>query len=278
MVGAEVRMRWLLGLILAAGVGGAAVAGELRLEGELVQGGMAFGQAPPGSSVRFAGRELRLTDDGRFVIGFGRDSEPEAVIEVTLPDGRSLRHPIEIEERAYHIQRIDGLAPRQVTPSEEDLARIQREAGLLNAARERDSAALGFTEEVAWPVTGPITGVFGSQRILNGEPRAPHRGVDVAAPPGTPVGAMASGLVTLAERDMFFTGGTVMVDHGHGVHSIYSHLDEVTVGVGSWLEQGETLGTVGATGRVTGAHLHWGVYWFDRAVDPELLVGPMPGE
>jgi murein DD-endopeptidase MepM/ murein hydrolase activator NlpD len=271
-------MGWLLGLILAVGVGGGVAAGELRLEGELVQGGLAFGQAPPGSEVRFAGRALRLTEDGRFVIGFGRDSEPEAVLELTLPDGRSVRHPIEIAAREYHIQRIDGLAPRQVTPSEEDLARIQGEAELLRAARERNSAALGFTEEVTWPVTGPITGVFGSQRILNGEPRAPHRGVDVAAPTGTPVGAMASGLVALAESDMFFTGGTVMVDHGHGVHSIYSHLDEVTVGVGTWLEQGETLGTVGATGRVTGPHLHWGVYWFDRAVDPALLVGPMPGE
>jgi murein DD-endopeptidase MepM/ murein hydrolase activator NlpD len=131
-------------------------------------------------------------------------------------------------------------------------------------------------ESVTWPAIGRISGVYGSQRVLNGEPRSPHRGVDIAAPAGTPVGAMASGEVSLAEADLYFTGGTVMVDHGHGVQSIYVHLDQVRVTVGQPLGQGQTLGTVGQTGRATGPHLHWGVYWFDQAIDPALLVGAMP--
>jgi murein DD-endopeptidase MepM/ murein hydrolase activator NlpD len=192
------------------------------------------------------------------------------------PGGREDRRVLAIVKRAYDVLRINGLPPRQVTPSEQDLARIRADDELIEAAKRRDTDGLGFTQKVAWPVLGPISGVYGSQRILNGAPRAPHRGLDVAAPPGTPVGAMASGVVSLAEPDMYFTGGTVMVDHGHGLHSIYVHLQNVLVEVGQDVAQGAVLGTVGSTGRATGPHLHWGVYWFDQAVDPALLVGPMP--
>ena len=131
-------------------------------------------------------------------------------------------------------------------------------------------------EAFVWPVTGRISGIYGSQRILNGEPRRPHRGVDIAAPAGTPVGAMADGVVALAATGLYFTGGTVMIDHGHGLHSLYAHLSEVAVALGQAVRQGEAIGRVGATGRVTGAHLHWGVFWFERALDPALLVAPMP--
>jgi len=147
---------------------------------------------------------------------------------------------------------------------------------MLDAARGRDTATRGFTEQMAWPVIGPISGIFGSQRILNGEPRRPHRGVDVAAPAGRPVAAMADGVVSLAVPAMYFTGDTVMIDHGHGLHSIYAHLSAIEVAVGQSVRRGDTLGKVGATGRATGPHLHWGVFWFERALDPALLVGPMP--
>ncbi len=269
-------MRWWFGALVLVWLGGGAAAQELHLEGEPVQGGLVHGQAVPGSEVVLDGRQLRVDADGRFVFGFGRDAERTALLEVRHPDGRAERHTIEVAGRDYLIQRIDGLPPRQVTPSEEDLERIRADGRLITAARARDTDQPGFAEPALWPTEGPITGVFGSQRILNGEPRSPHRGVDVAAPEGTPVRAMASGIVSLAEPDMYFTGGTVMIDHGHGVHSIYSHLSQVTVEVGERLEQGDVLGAVGATGRVTGAHLHWGVYWFQEAVDPALLVGPMP--
>jgi murein DD-endopeptidase MepM/ murein hydrolase activator NlpD len=269
------RMRWWLAIVLVVW-GTAALADQLQLEGDFVQGGLVYGRVPADSEVRFAGRALQVTADGRFVLGFGRDAASPAELRVRYPDGREERHRVEVGRRDYQIQRIDGLPPRQVTPSEADLRQIRADAALLNAARRRDSELRGFLEPGAWPAHGPITGVFGSQRILNGQPRSPHRGVDVAAPRGTPVTAMAGGVVSVAATGMYFTGGTVMIDHGHGLHSIYAHLDEVRVEVGQVLAQGEVLGTIGATGRVTGPHLHWGVYWFDQALDPALLVPALP--
>jgi murein DD-endopeptidase MepM/ murein hydrolase activator NlpD len=275
------RVRWAAwALAFSFGVVFAVVsalgASDLHLEGELVQGGVVRGQAVPGSVVWLDGRELRVSDDGWFVFGLGRDAPDRAVLVVGHPDGREERRDLEVAGRTYRIQRIDGLPPRQVTPSEQDLARIRTDAELIEAARQRNTGNRGFTEPATWPALGPVSGVYGSQRILNGEPRSPHRGVDVAAPAGTPVGAMASGVVSLAETAMYYTGGTVMVDHGHGLHSVYAHLRDVLVEVGQRVAQGGTLGTVGATGRATGPHLHWGVYWLDQAVDPALLVGPMP--
>jgi murein DD-endopeptidase MepM/ murein hydrolase activator NlpD len=268
-------MRYCYALVMLVW-GVAAAASELHLEGQLIQGGLVRGQVAPGSAVWLDGRELRVSADGWFVFGFDRDAPERAELVVRHADGREHRRPLVIATRTYDVQRIDGLPPRQVTPGEEDLARIEAEARLIEAAKLRDTDGLGFAQEVAWPALGPISGVYGSQRILNGEPRAPHRGLDVAAPPGTPVGAMAQGVVSLAEPDMYFTGGTVMVDHGHGLHSIYVHLRNVLVEVGQEVGQGGVLGTVGATGRATGPHLHWGIYWFERAEDPALLVGPMP--
>jgi murein DD-endopeptidase MepM/ murein hydrolase activator NlpD len=268
-------MRWLCALaVLACGL--AAEASELHLEGSLIQGGVVRGQVTPGSAVWLDGHALRVADDGWFVFGFGRDATGHATLVVRASDGREERRALEVKRRSYRVQRINGLAPRAVTPSEQDLARIQADEALIEAARRRDSDGLGFEEAVTWPVRGRISGVYGSQRILNGEPRAPHRGLDIAAPPGTPVGAMASGVVSLAQPDLYFTGGTVMIDHGHGLHSVYVHLQDVLVEVGQEVAQGTVLGTVGSTGRATGPHLHWGIYWFDQAVDPALLVGPTP--
>jgi len=248
----------------------------LQLEGSFVQGGLVRGQTAPGSVVRFAGRALQVDQEGRFLLGFGRDEAASEELSVRFPDGSRGSRRLEIAPRDYEIERVDGLPPRQVTPSEEDLVRIRADARLLEAAKARASAARGVAQAFVWPATGRISGIYGSQRILNGEPRQPHRGVDVAAPPGTPVGTMADGVVSLAVPDMYFTGGTVMIDHGYGLHSIYAHLSEVAVAVGQRVGQGEPIGRVGATGRVTGPHLHWGVYWFERALDPALLVGPMP--
>jgi murein DD-endopeptidase MepM/ murein hydrolase activator NlpD len=270
------RIGSLLAVLAISWLGAAAAAENLQLEGRLVQGGLVLGRTLPGTRLKLDGRALRVGEDGRFVIGFGRDAQHLAELEARFPDGRVMRRTLAVEQRNYQIQRIDGLPPRQVTPSKQELARIRVDAEQIGRARRRDSDLPGFGETATWPVLGPVSGVFGSQRILNGEPRSPHRGVDLAATAGTPVGAMASGVVSLAETGMFFTGGTVMIDHGHGVHSIYAHLSEVRVREGQRLGQGNIVGAVGATGRATGPHLHWGVYWFDEAVDPALLVGPMP--
>lgn len=270
-------MRWWLGLLVAV-VGGAAAAATqpLELKGAFVQGGLVHGQVPPGSAVRFAGRRLHLDPAGRFLFGFGRDEATGEPLIVRYPDGSQIQRRLQIAKREYHIERVDGLPPREVSPSPKDLVRIRADARLIKAARKRDSAEPGIAAAFVWPVVGRISGIYGSQRILNGKPRAPHRGVDIAAPAGTPVGAMAAGVVSLAAPDMYFTGNTVMIDHGYGLHSVYAHLSELDVKVGQAVEQGQPIGRIGATGRATGPHLHWGVYWFDQALDPALLVGPMP--
>ena len=249
---------------------------DLTLEGALSQGGLVTGQTRPGAEVRLDGRQVRVGADGRFLIGFGREAAPEALLELTLPDGSLARRTLEIEQRSYDIQRIDGLPQEKVTPPEEVLARIAEERAMVAKARQGDRPEPWFETGFVWPVVGPISGVYGSQRILNGEPKWPHFGVDVAVPVGTPVVAPADGLVVLAHHDMYYSGGTVLLDHGHGLTSSYLHLHEVSVEEGQMLRQGERLGSVGATGRVTGAHLDWRFNWFDRRLDPELIVGPMP--
>jgi murein DD-endopeptidase MepM/ murein hydrolase activator NlpD len=249
---------------------------SITLTGVLSQGGLARGEVPPGTTLAVDGRKVRVAPDGQFILGFGRDAPAHAALVATFPDGHELTQEIALERRQYQIQRIDGLPPQMVTPDPALLERIQRETKKIRTARTADSDQLFFEASFEWPVTGPISGVYGSQRVLNGEPRAPHLGVDIAAPAGTPVKADAAGTVTLAEPDLYFTGGTLIIDHGYGLSSIYQHMSRLDVAVGQHVEQGETVGAVGATGRVTGAHLHWGMNWYEVAIDPQLIVGPMP--
>jgi hypothetical protein len=258
--------------------GGAAVAqsGPLKIEGRLTQGGMAWGHVTPGAKVRFLKRDVRVGENGLFVIGFGRDFGPVADVVVTAPDGTRVSHVLNIKKRRYKIQRIDGLPKKMVSPGPKALKRIRRDNKLIGVARSHDTPEAHFARGFAWPVIGPISGVYGSQRVLNGEPRRPHFGVDVAMPTGTPVGAAASGTVVLAEKDLYFTGGTVSIDHGHGVTSLYMHLNSVTTRVGAAVAQGDQIGTIGKTGRATGAHLDWRINWFNQKIDPQLLVPPMP--
>ncbi|MEE8274951.1 MAG: M23 family metallopeptidase [Alphaproteobacteria bacterium] len=255
-----------------------AVAGQFTLDGPLIQGGLLRGVTEPGAEVTFEGRRVRVSAQGLFIVGFGRDDEGPFTLEVRHADGTTTHRHLDIEKRDYRIQRIDGLPPKMVTPDAEALARIRRENARIAEARARDTPEALFAGGFAWPVEGPISGVYGSQRVLNGEPRRPHFGVDVAAPAGTPVKAPADGIVALAEEDLYYTGGTVMLDHGHGLTSVYSHLSAVTVTVGERVRQGEVIGRVGATGRVTGAHLDWRVNWFKTRLDPALLVPPMPAQ
>lgn len=250
-------------------------ASELHFEGKFVQGGLVTGYTVPGSRVNFDGRNVRVSEDGVFLIGFGRDAKPESTLEIVFPDGsRSVRR-VEVARRNYKIQRIDGLPPRKVTPKAEDLKRIREEYALVKAARRRDDPRTDFLRGFIWPAVGRISGVYGSQRILNGEARRPHFGVDVAAPVGTPVVAPADGLVTLVHPDMFFSGGTIVIDHGHGLSSSFLHLSEVLVKEGQRVERGDLIARIGATGRATGAHLDWRMNLFDARIDPQLLVSEM---
>jgi len=248
---------------------------ETKLEGKAIQGGLMIGRTTPGVSVALDGRQIRVSPDGVFAIGFGRDAPAKAKLEIRETGGRVETRAITIAKRQYLVQKIDGLDEARVTPPPEVLERIAKEGQAITAARLRDSVDALFAGGFIWPTTGPISGVFGSQRVLNGKPRAPHYGVDVAAPVGTPIVAPAPGVVALAEPDLYFTGGTVILDHGHGVTTVYAHMDKVEARQGQRVRQGERIGTVGKTGRVTGAHLHWGMSWFDERLDPQLLVPPM---
>jgi len=248
-----------------------ALAGRTVLDGVFSQGGMVIGHTEPGAKVRFADRVLRVSEHGTFVFGFHRDDPPTMSLEVEYPDETVETIALEVEQRQYDIQRIDGLPQKKVSPPAEVIERIQREAAAVREARARDTELEEFTHGFLWPVDGPISGVYGSQRILNGKPRQPHYGVDVAAPAGTPVSAPAAGTVSFAEPDLYFSGGTLMIDHGHGLASAFLHMQSVDVTVGQRVERGQRIGTVGATGRATGAHLDWRVNWFEKRLDPQLL-------
>ncbi|WP_338063047.1 M23 family metallopeptidase [Wenzhouxiangella limi] len=245
---------------------------EVDLSGNLTQGGLLIGSAPPGSRVMLDDQPIMVTDDGRFLVGFGRDAEDAQRLVVRLPDDRSWEKALIPEPREFDIQRIDGLPPEKVTPRPEVLARIRDEAALAREARTRRDERVDWEAGFVRPLAGRVTGVYGSQRILNGEPRAPHWGLDIAAPTGTPVQAPAGGIVSLVHSDMYFSGGTLFIDHGHGLVSAFLHLSEILVESGQRVEQGDVIARVGASGRATGPHLDWRISLGDVRIDPELLL------
>lgn len=253
-------------------------AAELQLSGQLTQGGLVRGQAEPGSKVYFGEQRLKLNESGQFIFGFGRDVGARQSLTLIAPDGLVTTEELQINQRSYQIQRIDGISKNMMAPSAEELQRIAGEAKQARQARQHDSDLPHFTENFIWPAKGRISGVYGSQRILNGEPRRPHFGIDIAAPTGTPVVAPAGGTVTLAHPGMFFSGTTLIIDHGHGLSSSFLHLEKILVTEGETVRQGQQIATIGATGRVTGPHLDWRLNWFEHRLDPALLVPAMAQE
>lgn len=240
------------------------------------QGALVFGKVPAGSIVRYGGRVLRPTPYGTVVFGIGRDESGPVRVDVQGPDGRSESASIAVTPRDWPIERIDGVPPATVNPPPAIAERIEREQALVVAARERNDDRADFAQRFVWPVQGRVSGRFGNQRVYNGSPKSPHSGMDVAAPQGTPVLAPAAGTVTFANADLYLTGGTVLLDHGHGVSSNFLHLSRIDVKVGDRVAQGQVIGAVGATGRATGPHLHWGMNWFDVRIDPLLVLERKP--
>lgn len=266
---------FILFMIVGDAIAATADPFALTLNGEMTQGGLIVGQVPPGTEIFLNDVPVAVSDSGAFVFGFGRDYPTHATLSLRR-NGITQNRELAIRPRRYDIQRIDGLPDRQVTPDATDVAQIQREAAEIDALRKVVTQATDFLQGWHWPVTGPISGVYGSQRILNGKPRQPHYGLDIAAAAGTPVVASASGRIVVAAPDLYFTGGTVMIDHGLGVTSLYSHLSRVDVVVGQRIEQDERIGAVGATGRVSGAHLDFRINWLGERIDPALILKPLP--
>lgn len=244
----------------------------LELKGHLTQGGLVTGKLENAKSVSLDGKSLKLSPKGDFVFGFGRDAETTHTLKWVDNTGKSHSQPLAITKREYEIDKITGVAKKYVSPAKEVSARISREAVAVRKAREVDSDLLYFLDPVLKPAEGRISGVYGSQRYFNGEPRRPHFGLDIANKTGSPVYAPISGTVVFSEPDLYYSGGTLIIDHGHGITSTYIHLSKLDVKVGDKIKQGNKVAEIGATGRVTGPHLDWRFNWKGERLDPALLM------
>ncbi|MEM7563286.1 MAG: M23 family metallopeptidase [Pseudomonadota bacterium] len=267
---------WIMLCLLTFNGPQAVAADPLSLQGPMIQGGLIKGLVPPGTEVFYADKAVRVSTEGDFLIGFHRDEPARQSLRLVYPDGKVETKQLEIKRRDYDVQRIDGLPPRKVTPNEKDLERIYAESRLIKQARKLDDDRTDYKTGFIWPTIGRISGVYGSQRILNGKARRPHFGIDIAAPKGTPVLAPADGVITLAHPDTYFNGGLIALDHGHGLSSWFSHLSVLLVKDGDRVKRGDKIAEVGSTGRSTGPHLDWRINLFERRLDPSLLVEPMP--
>ncbi len=240
--------------------------------GNFQQGSFILGKTNPGSKVNIDKREVRVTKDGYFAFGLDRDRKNNILIKIIKDNDTEIIEK-KILKREYKIQRIDGLPSKQVTPPPEVYDRIKKDNILIGKARAIDSPLIFFKDKFIYPIEKYIiTGVYGSQRILNGKPRRPHYGVDFHAPEGTEVKAMMDGTVTLVEKDMYFTGGTIIFDHGHGISTLFMHMKDINVIKGQKVKQGQVVGTLGKTGRATGPHLDIRLNWFDVKLDPMTIL------
>ena len=266
----------LLGSLLVSGMVVAESAIEWR--GSWQQGALLLGRVKPGQVVTYGGESLETTSQGYFLLGLDRESGPVSRVTVRNADGTEVNEEQRVAARSYAIQRVNGVPQKTVEPAPEDLARIASDQKLVNNARKVTSNETGFLNGFVAPIEGPVTGVYGSQRVYNGIPKSPHYGVDYAAPKGAIVRAPASGVVRLAHKDLFYSGGTLIIDHGHNLTSSFLHLSDILVSEGMHVERGDTVAKVGATGRATGPHLDWRMNWRDVRVDPQLVLQVLPAE
>ena len=244
----------------------------IEFEGKFIQGHFILGKTDPRAKIQIDKKSVRVSKDGFFAFGLGRDRKNDVIITETL-NGIENQFVKKVLKREYKIQRIDGLPEKKVTPPKEVYDRIRRENKLIGKARAVDTDLIYFKDKFITPVDNAIiTGVYGSQRILNGKPRWPHYGLDYAQKTGTPIKAMLSGVVTLAEKDLYYTGATLIFDHGHGISTLYMHMNEIFVEMGQEVKKGDIIGTVGKAGRATGPHLDVRLNWFDVKLDPGSVL------
>tara|TARA_B100000035_G_scaffold188368_1_gene160820 strand:+ start:2034 stop:2831 length:798 start_codon:yes stop_codon:yes gene_type:complete len=244
---------------------------SIEFLGNFIQGHYIVGITNPSAKIIIDKKEVKVSKDGYFVFGIDRDRKFDVTITKIINNKKEIITK-RVLKRKYNIQRIDGLEESKVTPPESVYKRIKEENNKIGEARAINSDLSFFKNQFIMPVKGIISGVYGSQRILNGKPKWPHYGIDIAAKQGTMIKSSGSGIVTMAEDDLYYTGGTIIMDHGHGISTIYSHLETVMVSVGDKINQGDIIGTVGSTGRSTGPHLDFRVNWFQTRLDPMSIL------
>ena len=247
------------------------------LNGKFTQGALLRGQAPAGAKVTLNGETVQTNKDGKFVVGFEREAPLQQMLVVKLDNGQKWQRDITLEKREYNIQRIDGLEQKMVSPPAEVTARIKKDNINVANARSGNTDLDALFTRFEWPAKGVISGVYGSQRILNGVPKWPHYGLDIANETGTPVYAPVDGVVTMAD-DLYYSGNTLILDHGMRVFSTFLHMDTITVEVGETVKQGEQIGTIGSTGRSTGPHLDWRINLGNTRLDPQTIISESPEE
>jgi murein DD-endopeptidase MepM/ murein hydrolase activator NlpD len=250
----------------------------ISFEGEFKQGGLLIGQVQEGQTVSYQGKTLNLTTNNQFLLGLGRNAPAITTVTLNSQDQESETITLEIAARQYNIQKIEGVPAKTVTPPASDLQRIKQDASMVRVARKLVSNKQDFLKGFIKPANGPITGVYGSQRFYNGVPKSPHYGIDYAAPTGTPVIAPADGIVTFAHNDLFYSGGTLIIDHGHGLSSTFLHLSKILVKPNQKVTLGMEIAKIGATGRATGPHLDWRMNWLDQRIDPDLVLKVLPSQ
>ena len=244
----------------------------VNLQGNFIQGGLVKGNIFPNKVIKFENKILLKDTNGKFVFGFGRDYKGDSYLEVKISEKKWLKKSFKIKKQTYNTQYINGLQKKMVTPPKSFYDRIKKENKSIKLIRNLNTEVNFIFQEFILPTKGIVTGVFGSQRILNGKPRRPHYGIDIAASKGTSVIAPIDSIVRMAEKDLYFTGGTIILDHGHGVTSVYSHLSLININVGDKVIKGQKIAEVGSSGRSTGPHLDWRVNWFNQRLDPALLI------
>ena len=250
---------------------------NIVLNGKFTQGALLRGQAPAGAKVTLNGETVQTNKDGKFVVGFEREAPLQQTLVVKLDNGQKWQRDIILEKREYNIQRIDGLEQKMVSPPAEVTARIKQDNINVANARSGNTDLDALFTRFEWPAKGVISGVYGSQRILNGVPKWPHYGLDIANETGTPVYAPVDGVVTMAD-DLYYSGNTLILDHGMRVFSTFLHMDTITVEVGETVKQGEQIGTIGSTGRSTGPHLDWRINLGNTRLDPQTIISGSPEE
>jgi murein DD-endopeptidase MepM/ murein hydrolase activator NlpD len=243
----------------------------LNLQGKPTQGGLIIAQTNAAALVKINGKKTYLTNDGYFMFGFGRFDDKPINLNITF-DEKTYKTSVLPTLREFPTEVIDGLPANKVTPPAKVYAQIKADNVKVAKARSFMDFRKDFLQHFIWPADGRVSGVFGSRRILNGKPKRPHYGMDIANKVGTPVIAPASGIVRLAETGMYYTGGTIILDHGYGLTTTFMHMSKVLVEVGSYVEQGEKIGEMGMTGRATGPHLDWRVNLGKTRLDPQLLI------